>query len=119
MISLILCGVNRVFPFAPKDMEVRFQNIFISTLTLLSTNQVYGREIDSLFRLAHNTSFPTALQVLLLLFQVRCQYVYMKKNRKFIFSSEVCFDIFFEGDGGAGKCDRSLLQMPLRTDDPP
>ena len=23
ILSLILCGVNRVFPFAPKDMEVR------------------------------------------------------------------------------------------------
>jgi hypothetical protein len=52
IISAILCGVNRVFPFAPSDLEI------------------YVQQIDSLFVLVHKTSFPTVLQVLTLLLQV-------------------------------------------------
>ena len=58
VLSAVLVGVNRAFPFAKEDMEL------------------YVKEIDSLFLLAHNTTFNTSLHVFMLLHQVTICYLF-------------------------------------------
>eukprot|EP00211_Chloroparvula_japonica_P005081 CAMPEP_0119120874 /NCGR_PEP_ID=MMETSP1310-20130426/1738_1 /TAXON_ID=464262 /ORGANISM="Genus nov. species nov., Strain RCC2339" /LENGTH=897 /DNA_ID=CAMNT_0007110385 /DNA_START=42 /DNA_END=2732 /DNA_ORIENTATION=- len=52
ILSALLIGVSRVFPFAP------------------TTKDLYEGEVDILFRLLHETSFARSAQILMLLFQI-------------------------------------------------
>lgn len=52
LLSAVLTGVNRAFPFSQAD------------------DSLLNKHIDSLFRIAHTSTFNCSLQSLMLLFQV-------------------------------------------------
>lgn len=54
LLSALLTGLNRAFPFASTIMS----------------EETYDKQTDRLFKLAHSTNFNTAIQALMLLFQV-------------------------------------------------
>jgi ribosome biogenesis protein MAK21 len=58
MLSALLTGVNRAFPYASH-----------------SDDKVFDEQTDTLFEVVHRASFATSVQALMLLFQVCCSVV--------------------------------------------
>ena len=64
ILSAVLTGVNRAFPFSNVENDV-YVSRFVS-----KTNRRFEKHMDILFMITHDANFNTAVQALTLIYQV-------------------------------------------------